>query len=485
MSELRVGIRVTSATKGAITSAEVIDEGMEVVRVFPLTVGQPAAVQVEPGKYLVRAILPSGRVVAQETTVDETGGELELVARDSAHEWLGWQTFAADVAPAAEYWDEFRRIRRRLTFWHRVWQRSRGRWTLRRWPDSRVDSDGQTWNYGLRGSLKALRLLQVGGMEAAWRFVVLPPAKRVSVVIEPFADELASDRGVGLSVESDDRASEAVLRYLGGGSWGAASVAGDELLKRAKKMLRGELENPMGAAVGGYYLLRRRAFERMGPWPRNFAERTDWLPDSAVIHAWQLLSRKGPKAIELARTRLLQAAERGIPFLTQGLRLLSEGLRLLVDGAHKTGSPDDELELALTSVRRYSDAAVWSQPFTTFYGIDPETPTVASRTGVPLDWEILEFLAEGEGPELHGSFPPRRGAVAEQGPIVRATFRVTPSPDRWQVEVKGDPAAKPKYYETKEAAIGAARERARQRAPSRLIIYKRDGSTQDLHTYDR
>ncbi|MGD2154408.1 MAG: DUF2188 domain-containing protein [Gemmatimonadales bacterium] len=484
MSKLRVEIRESPAIKDAITSAEVIDERMEVVRVFPLTVGQTATVQVEPGKYLVRAILPSGRVLAQEATVDEAGGEAELVARDSAHEWLGWQTFAADVAPAAEYWDEYRRIQRRLTFWHRLWQRSRGRWTLRRWPDSRVDSDGQTWNYGLRGSLKALRLLQVGGMEAAWRFVVLPPAKRVSVVIEPFADELASDRGVGLSVESDDRASEAVLRYLGGGSWGAASVAGDELLRQAGKMLRGELENPMRAAVGGYYLLRRRAFERMGDWPGKFADRTDWLPDSAVIHAWQLLSQEGPKVIELARTRFIQATERGIPFLTQGLRLLSEGLRLLVDGARKDDRQDDELEMTLASVRRYTDAAVWSQPFTTFYGIDPETPTVASRTGVPREWDNLEFLAEGEGPELHGDFPPSQDATTKHGPIVRSTFRVAPSADRWEVGVKDDPAA-PLTYETKEAAIGAARQQVHRRAPSRLIVYKRDGSTQDLHTYDR
>src|SRR5205823_5460912 len=58
---------------------------------------------------------------------------------------------------------------------------------------------------------------------------------------------------------------------------------------QAEQMLRDKLMDPLGAAVGGYYLLRSESLTLMHDWPNNFANWIEWLPDGAIIHAWQLL----------------------------------------------------------------------------------------------------------------------------------------------------------------------------------------------------
>src|SRR5690349_9606807 len=49
-------------------------------------------VDLEPGNYLVEAILPSGNILTQEAEViDGEWPKVLLEAEDSAHEWHSWQ----------------------------------------------------------------------------------------------------------------------------------------------------------------------------------------------------------------------------------------------------------------------------------------------------------------------------------------------------------------------------------------------------------
>jgi hypothetical protein len=467
----------------ALAFAEVINDQLEVVREFSVPVDGEASVQLDPGTYLVRAILPSGAVVAGQADVVEAHSRVMLTGLESAHEWLGWQTFTAGIASAVDYAERYKPSRRRAKLWHRLWARRPDGWRLLPWPRSWVNSDGMVWKYRFDGSPDALQLLQVGGVNAAWRLIALPPTQTVEVMIRPFASDSLFERGVQVEVESNDYMTEAVLRYLTHGAVHSARIVGEEALRQAEQMLHGKIDNPFAAAVGGYHLLRIGALERLHDWPNNFANLCEWLPDAAIIHAWQLLRGAQTERHGLARLRLLEATQRGVPLLTEGLRLLSEGLKRIDRQGRQQDPEQDELRKALARVAGYTNAADWTQPFTTFYGLDPEVPTIASRTGVPVEWNELVFLAEGGAQPFSGELEPARSTWT--GDLVaRTSYRVAPSETNWAVTIKGDPSLEPQVYETKADAVKAGRHDARTHAPSRLVIHRRDRSTEAVRAYD-
>jgi hypothetical protein len=72
-------------------------------RNIPIPVGSGGdrftELDLEPGEYLVEAILPSGETISEEVSVasDPPSQELRLRAASSPHEWLGWQHFAGNT----------------------------------------------------------------------------------------------------------------------------------------------------------------------------------------------------------------------------------------------------------------------------------------------------------------------------------------------------------------------------------------------------
>lgn len=489
MSELMVSIHDQSGrVDGALTAGEVFDDQRMLVKQFPLTVGETTSLEIVPGHYLVRATLPSSVTVSGEVEVTEQTANVSLTTQDSPHEWLAWQVFSTGLAPPIQSPEEISglgpnlgegvgagqraRWRREEVVWRRMWRRTGSTWTLLPWPESWADTDGESWKYSFKGFGSFLTAVQVGGLGAAWRQTLLPPAERVEVLIRPSGNNEIFERGVQFAVESNDQPSEAVLRYLESGSWQATRVVGEQLVLQAEKMLRGKLENPFRAAVGGYYLLRAKAFGNLHDWPNNFANWFSWLPDAAVIHAWQLLESGNQDALILARQRLLQAVHAGLPTMTEGLRLLAEGLRRVERLATAAGQQDEEIKVAMGRIAQYTDATDWTQPFTTFYGLEPASPAIDSAVGVPLGWDELEFLAENEG-----------GAFAEQPVGIQATFRVSASGTKWEVGAKDVPDFKAQRFSTKARALKQAQKIAQEYVPSRLILYRRNGSVEEVQQY--
>lgn len=64
------------------------------------------------------------------------------------------------------------------------------------------------------------------------------------------------------------------------------------------------------------------------------------------------------------------------------------------------------------------------------------------------------------------------------------TYHVRPDEDAWVVAMDGAKNASARH-ETKRLAVKEARELAGRKAPSRLIIHRRDGSVQKEHSYQR
>ncbi|HVS16100.1 MAG TPA: DUF2188 domain-containing protein [Thermoanaerobaculia bacterium] len=64
----------------------------------------------------------------------------------------------------------------------------------------------------------------------------------------------------------------------------------------------------------------------------------------------------------------------------------------------------------------------------------------------------------------------------------RAIYHVVPSNDRWEVRTEGAQRAT-SVHETKREAVAAARQLARGKEPSQLVVHRLDGTVQDSFVY--
>ena len=68
------------------------------------------------------------------------------------------------------------------------------------------------------------------------------------------------------------------------------------MARSAEALLQGKVANPVGAALGGYALLRLNELDRLHDWPDNLAAWFAWLPDGAVSRP-----RQPPGAVTTSR----------------------------------------------------------------------------------------------------------------------------------------------------------------------------------------
>lgn len=61
-------------------------------------------VELEPGRYVIEAVLPSGQVINDEVSIQESAEpqKVRLQTPVTSHEWLGWQHFVGNVRQDAE-----------------------------------------------------------------------------------------------------------------------------------------------------------------------------------------------------------------------------------------------------------------------------------------------------------------------------------------------------------------------------------------------
>ncbi len=60
-------------------------------------------VEVDPGEYLIEAVLPSGDIATDQVEVaDGATLTIQLVAPHSPHEWLSWQQYLGNVPAQSE-----------------------------------------------------------------------------------------------------------------------------------------------------------------------------------------------------------------------------------------------------------------------------------------------------------------------------------------------------------------------------------------------
>jgi len=201
-----------------------------------------------------------------------------------------------------------------------------------------------------------------------------------------------------LDVRLQDEAAELMRRYL-------VSVRSQQLSQtlqthwsRAREMLAGKFERPIAATVGAYALISvgapvARREERpqgagwLNDWTENLFSRFPWLPDGAYLRA-EILARQGlhSQALEVL---LREAPARGLPMFSLGLRFALDRLSAYRSAASSFDWARQHLEAtralldSLTALALYTDFAQPLLAFTT--NADGRPGSDARTSGDPVE----------------------------------------------------------------------------------------------------
>lgn len=168
---------------------------------------------------------------------------------------------------------------------------------------------------------------------------------------------------IEIKLMSENSIAESLLNLMSNGSMIQAESFFDGAVA-AEMLFQEKRRDAAAAAIGGYFLLKIRDYERMHNWANNLANWFGWMPDGCIIHAWQMINDgvNEPGDELRVRERLLEAQQRGIPLYTEGVRLLFDGLKQLHTLAK---GRDREIAAALEMVDTYVGKIDWSQKNTT------------------------------------------------------------------------------------------------------------------------
>lgn len=335
---------------------------------------RPTTYDVQPGRYIVTATMPSGLQLAEEVAVgDGENVEVELHAWGSPYESHTWQFLLGNVEPGSTYHDKSSVPP----------PRSKGSRTLAvPSPDSAAkvtwipDSTDESWSVewlnaaatpdGRDGKRLAKLIADraplvplpvqapADGISQLYRFehdgpvggpAVIPGARQFLLVemgsdlhlatlpsswraaqVEVLVNLRQSPTGSAVAVTVRDPQVGAGLGYMAGGELTKAAT----LFTDAEGMLYGKMQNPLAAAAGGYVMVGTDLTNEPAHWDRwldNLYRWFGWMSDGAVL--WgvrRLRTARTEDDIEQARRSLVEAYDRGIPFYTLGLSWLVDAL---------------------------------------------------------------------------------------------------------------------------------------------------------------
>lgn len=225
--------------------------------------------------------------------------------------------------------------------------------------DLKINEDGESFTVQTRDGL--LQYLEITAQRMAPKIICLPPDHQVKVLIR-LAEANEQAHPLEVTVATNNWEAETLLAMMSMGALKDARALLDT--EQAEQLLLHKRKDPPSAAIGGYYILKAGDLDRLHNWANNLAEWYPWLPDGAIIHAWQLIKtyQGNPTESWQIKSRLMQAWKRGIPVYTEGLRLLYEGMLQLSSHYYHR---DAELEKVLGEVRIAISLVDWGQGVTT------------------------------------------------------------------------------------------------------------------------
>jgi hypothetical protein len=342
------------------------------------SVARPRSYEVEPGRYVVTATMPSGQQLVEEVEVgDGEQAEVRLKASGSPHESHTWQFLLGNVEPGSKYHDKStvpvprsRGSRTSLDALSPSNVAANVTWI----PDSTTKSWSVDWlNFvATRDGRESERLAELVADRVApvrlpvpavaddisrlYRFdrdgpVVgaagdaYPGARQFLLVelgsdlhlatlpspwgfaqVEVLVNRRQSPTGSPIAVTVRDPAVGAGLGYMAEGELTKAAT----LFTDPERMLYEKMQNPLAAAAGGYVMVGTDLTDtstHWDPWLDNLRNWFGWMSDGSVLWAVRRLrSARNDDDIKQARLALVEAYDRGIPFFTLGLSWLVDAL---------------------------------------------------------------------------------------------------------------------------------------------------------------
>jgi hypothetical protein len=359
---------VATLQRVANESGEAMTRGQRIEVTIPANRGNSTQrVSVEAGRWLVEATLPSGEVITEEVAVG-SGEDLPVTlhsAEPSPHEWLGLQYLVGNVEGA----DTLRRTlstkdatlptsaagaaRRGRSSAEppnvQTWQNDAALRGIEAWtnilsphPPGTVSSCGPawedrgeaTWLYQIADAAQRRQFVHVNWLDERFTVSLPLPWRGVSdhnpvpVQVMVHMEPRQADIRIGVIVEDPDFAPMAGLMTTS--TLPKAIVA----VRQARDLLFGKMENPLGAAAGGYVLLAAgdREDDSWHGWIDNLANWFPNIPDGAILKAsLRLRFPKSESSAEEARVSLLDAFDRGIPYYSAGVSWLLDGMTQFAD----------------------------------------------------------------------------------------------------------------------------------------------------------
>ena len=161
---------------------DIRDVELDLLKTDVVHFGDSLETNVEPGIYVIKAELPSGSRMQEVVRVEGTGAEVTMsTAGLSPHEHHAWAYMNKNVRQVStgtlnstHYEDAWVRLWRHDGTWQTVESEFGG---MSSWDDDGVFYELESWG--------GPQFLQVGGPGVPWKFVALPGAQNVKVLIRP------------------------------------------------------------------------------------------------------------------------------------------------------------------------------------------------------------------------------------------------------------------------------------------------------------
>ncbi|WP_298739133.1 hypothetical protein [uncultured Chitinophaga sp.] len=338
-----------------------------------------------PGVYMVRLHLASGKHLEQVVQIQEgqastLGFDIGQFSPRESQEWAYLTKASAGNSPESIAFrgggnKESARFLNHINGYR--WQLMNDVWTvIQDIPinNAFIDEYGETYHFYVA---REMQLLEVEVPGKASVFVCLPPSELACMIKIAEGPENVVP-GLDISISTRNEKAQVLLSLIMSGDMARAKTLSS--VKDAEGLLYSKMQDPAAAAIGGYFLLKTGELQKMHDWANNLANWFNWMPDGAIIHAWQLIQEGGANInIKTIRQRLIDAVNRGIPIYSEGLRLLYDGLTML---SFEFKRDDQPVEAALSRVKQYMAYADMSQETTTFTGAYPDQPGGTKKEGI-------------------------------------------------------------------------------------------------------
>lgn len=333
----------------------------------------PLPGKLKPGRYLVRAELPSGEVLEKTVEItDERRTQVTLDADPTPSGWLAFaQTIGVTRSPSCGGAPP-RRVRPvkhgpvsyladgepdeashggrlscvPLTTDAGAWERvlSAAPWSSSSadpWVEHAHDDATCVWTRSTEEA-HGLDALFIDAPDADWLMV----APRGWARIDETSGHKPVEVALAVARRGDSPAADGPSVYIADPdlapamAWmrrGRVGVAAEVMQRLAHVLLQDKVANPCAAALGAYVFCEAprspcASGSELTAWIRNLDASFSWLPDGAIAHTLaQLQNASSDEAIDEALATAVRAYERGIPLYTMGVERLLDALLMLRD----------------------------------------------------------------------------------------------------------------------------------------------------------